>query len=99
MHMLRKHSRWIALAATILSTSAALAQQETPIQVAAVGTQNNAGRVVLLISITNCGSTALRADIGNMPWGENTIGLTLRRVSEMPRAELRQIIPIRHSAP
>lgn len=66
---------------------------------ATVARSEGSGRAVLIISLTNCGTAPIRSDAANMPWGENTIGLTLRRASEMPTGELKQNFPLRHVAP
>lgn len=98
MHMLRKN-KLVALLAMALIAPCAVARHAPSVVVDAAGIRHESGRVVLLMSVTNCSSIALHVDAGNLPWGENTIGLTLRRASEMPGGELRQLIPVRHSAP
>lgn len=99
MHMLRRIRNSLALIALILSAPCAIARHAPVIVVDTIGIQHESGRVVLVMSVTNCSPTALHADAGNMPWGENTIGLTLRQASEMPGGEFRQLIPLRHSPP
>lgn len=98
-YALRKSRRSTTLIALFLGAPYAVASHAPRIVVDAIDIQHDSDRVMLVMSVINCSPTTLHADAANMPWGENTTGLTLRQASEMPGGEFRQLIPIRHSAP
>lgn len=100
MHMLRKIRNSTVFMVSYLAVLQVAATPALPIIVdASISTSSASGRTELFMSVTNCGRDILRTDAANMPWGENTIGLTLRRASEMPTGELKQNFPLRHVAP
>lgn len=90
MHMRLRSTRVIAFVLTIIVSCEVFAGSETGLIVTSEGIRFANGRHQLVLAVWNCGGEAIDADIASLPWGENTLGMTIRRVGLMPTAELNQ---------